>query len=33
MQDMISHGLLRWKLEMHMTSENRLYIIVEIWKR
>ena len=23
---MISRGLLRWKLEVHMTFENRLYI-------
>ena len=23
---MISHGLLRWKLEMHMIFENRLYM-------
>ena len=25
MRRTISHGLLRWKLEMHMTFENRLY--------
>ena len=25
MRGTISHGLLRWKLEMHTTFENRLY--------
>ena len=26
MRGTISRGVLRWKLEMHMTFENRLYI-------